>query len=80
MNNTQNKKYGVIPEEIEQKSLSNERFRTIFNVHWIEKTKSTRERLKRYVDNKYNRKKKKLKENLKINEKVLVLAERIRNN
>ena len=37
MNNTQNKKYGVIPEEIEQKSLSNERFRTIFNMHQKEK-------------------------------------------
>ena len=80
MNNHQNEKYDLISEEIEQKSLSNEKFRTIFNMHWTEKTKLTRERLKRYVDNKYNRKKKKLKENLKINKKVLVLAERIRKN
>ena len=37
----------------------------------IEKTKLTHERLKRYDDKKYNRKK---------NEKVLVLAERMRKN
>ena len=78
MNNTQNEKYGLIPEEIEQKSLSNERFRTIFNMHQIEKTKLTHERLKRYDDKKYNRKMKKLREILNINEKVLVFAERIR--
>ena len=65
MNNTQNKKYGVIPEEIEQKSLSNERFRTIFNMHQIEKTKLTHERLKRYDDKKYNREKEKINRKLK---------------
>ena len=80
MNNTQNKKYGPIPEEIEQKSLSNERFRKIFNVHQTEKTKLTHERLRRYDDKKYNRKRKKIRENLIINIKVLVLAERIRKN
>ena len=79
MNNTQNEKYGLILEEIKQKSLSNERFRTIFNMHWIEKTKLTHVRLKRYDDKKYNKKiKKKLRENLNINKKVLVLAERNR--
>ena len=78
MNNTLNKKYGLISEEFEQKSLSKERFRIIFNMHQIEKTKLTHERLKRYDNNKYNRKKKKLRVNLNINKKVLVLAERIR--
>ena len=58
MNNTQNKKYGLIPEEIEQKFISNERFRTIFNTYPIEKTKLTHEKLKRYYDKKCNRKKK----------------------
>ena len=71
-------KYGPIPEKIEQKSLFNERFGTIFNMHQTEKTKLTHERLKRRDDKKYNRKKKKLRENLNINKKVLVLAERIR--
>ena len=41
MNNTQNEKYGLIPEEIEQKSFFNVRFRTIFRMHQIEKTKLT---------------------------------------
>ena len=39
MNNMKSEKHGLSPEEIEQKSLSVERFRTIFNVHRIEKTK-----------------------------------------
>ena len=69
MNNTQNEKYGLIPEEIEQKSLSNERFRTIFNMHQIEKTKLTHERLKRYDDKKYKTKKKNLRENLNLTKK-----------
>ena len=77
-NKTRNKKYGLIPEDIEQKSLSNERFRIVFNMHCIEKTKLTLERLKRYDDKKYNRKKRKLRENMNIDEKVLISAERIR--
>lgn len=47
-------------------------------MHRIEKTKLTHEKLKRYDDKKYNRKKKKLRESLNINKKVLILAERIR--
>ena len=33
MNNVPSEKYGLTPEEIEKKSISNERFRTIFNMH-----------------------------------------------
>lgn len=47
-------------------------------MHRIEKTKLNHEKLKRYDDKKYNRKKKKLRESLNINKKVLILAERIR--
>ena len=47
-------------------------------MHRIAKTKLTHEKLKRYDDKKYNRKKKKLRESLNINKKVLILAERIR--
>ena len=79
MNNVQNKKYGLISEKNEQKSLSSERCRTLFSMHRIERTKMTHERLKRYENKKCNRKNKKLRENLNINEKVLVLDERIRN-
>ena len=78
INNVQREKYGLTPKEIEKKSISNERFRAIFNIHWIERTKLVHDRLNRYNKKKYDRKKKKLRENLNINKKVLVLAERIR--
>ena len=78
MNNVPSEKYGLTPEEIEKKSISNERFRTIFNMHPIERTELIHDRLTRYDKKKYDRTKKKLRENLNINEKVLVLAERIR--
>ena len=32
-------KYGLSPEEIEKRSLAGERFKTVFNVHGIDKTK-----------------------------------------
>ena len=47
-------------------------------MHWTERTKFTHDRLNSYDKKKYDRKKKKLRENLNINEKVLLLAERIR--
>ena len=78
MNNIQSEKYGLTPEEIEKKSISNKRFRKIFNIHRIERTKLVHDRRNRYDKKKYDRKKKKMRENLNINEKVLVLAERIR--
>ena len=39
MNNIPSEKYGVTLEEIEKKSISNERFRTIFNMLQTEKTR-----------------------------------------
>ena len=41
MNNVQNEKYGLNLDEVEKKkkSLSSDRFRTLFNFHRIEKTK-----------------------------------------
>ena len=78
MNNIKSEKYGLSPEEIEKKSLSGERFRTIFNMHRIEKTKLLHDRLDRYDKKKYLVERRKLRENLNIGEKVLVLAERIK--
>ena len=78
MNNIKSEKYGLSHEEIEKKSLSGERFRTIFNMHRIEKTKLLHDRLDRYDKKKYLAKRRKLRENLNIGEKVLVLAERIK--
>ena len=63
---------------MKKKSISNKRFRTIFNIHRIERTKLVYDRLNRYGKKKYDRKKKKLRRNVNIIEKVLVLAEIIR--
>ena len=54
---------------MKKKSISNES---------IERIKLIHNRLNRYDQKKYDRKKKKMRENLNINENVLVLAERIR--
>ena len=77
MNSVKSEKYGLTPEEIEKKSLSSERFRTIFNMQMIEKTKILDDRVIRYKK-KYLVKRRKLRENLNIREKVLVLAKRIK--
>ena len=63
---------------MKKKSISNKIFRTIFNIHWIERTKLVYDRLNRYGKKEYDRKKKKLRKNVNIIEKVLVLAEIIR--
>ena len=34
-------KYGLSPEEIKRRSLASEHFKTIFNMHRIEKTKKS---------------------------------------
>ena len=48
MNNAISEKYGLSPEELETRLLSNEKFRTLFNFHRIEKTRQVHERLNRY--------------------------------
>ena len=77
MNSVQSEKYGLRTDEIEKKSLSSERFRTLFNFHRIKKTKVVNNRLDRYNEKKYKAKRRKLRENLSVGEKVLVLAEGI---
>ena len=47
-------------------------------MHWIERTKLIHDKLNSYDKEKYDKKKKKLRENLDINKKILVLVERIR--
>ena len=78
MNSVISKKYGLSPEEVETRSLSDEKFRALFNFHRIEKTRQVHERLNRYNEKKYRCKKKKVRDKLNIGEKVLVLAERIK--
>ena len=48
MNNMKSEKYGLSTEEIEKQSLVGEQYKTIFNVHRIEKTKKLHDRLDRY--------------------------------
>ena len=78
MNLRPSKKYGIAPEEEERRALSNERFKTIFNIKRIEKTQGIHSRLDGYNKKKYSSKKKQSRENLSIGEKVYVLAERIK--
>ena len=72
------KKNGLNPGEIKKKSLSSERFRTLFNFHRIEQTKLAHHKLNRYDNKKYKAKRIKLRENLNIGENVFVLADRIK--
>ena len=69
-------KYGLSPEEIGKKSLSSERFITIFDMHRIEKIKLLHDRLNKCDKKEYSAKGGKLRENSNIGQKVLVLAER----
>ena len=58
-----NKKYGISPEEIEKKALQSEQFRTVYNIHRLEKTDKLNERQDKYDKEKYKRKRKKLRAN-----------------
>ena len=78
MNIVLNGKYEISPNDIEKKSLSSEKFRILFDFHRIEKIKQVNDRLDRYDRKKYSAKRRKLRENLNVGERVLVLAERIK--
>ena len=78
MNIQPSKKYGFSPEEVERRALESERFRIVYNMQRLEKTDQLNQRQDRYDKKKYSRKRKKLREDLNIGEKVYVLAERIK--
>ena len=59
MNNVVNEKYGISPNDIEKKSLSSKKFKTLFNFHRIECTKIIHDRLYRYDRKKIQGKKEK---------------------
>ena len=77
MNVVKSEKYKLTSNEIEKKSLENQQFRTEFNFEHIKISKKTSDRLDRYHKKLYSRKKKKLREELNVGEKVLILAERL---
>ena len=59
MNNVKSEKYKLTPNEIEKKSLENQRFRTEFNFERINISKKTSNRPDRYDRKLYSRTKKK---------------------
>ena len=48
MNNVKGEKYGISPNDIEKKSLSSEKFKTLFNCNRIEQSRKVADRLDRY--------------------------------
>ena len=78
MNIQPSKKYGISPDEVKSRALKSEKFRTLYNMHRIEKTGKLNIRMDKYDQKKQSKKRKKLREDLKIGEKVYLLAERIK--
>ena len=70
-NSVQSEKDSLSPDKIEKMYLSSERFRTLLNFHRIEKTKLVHDRLNRYDEKQYKAKRRKLRQNLNIGDKVL---------
>ena len=58
MNIQPSKKYGLSPEEVENRALKSERFRTLYNMHRIQKTVKLNIRMDSY-DQKNTQKKEK---------------------
>ena len=48
MNIQPSKKYGFSPDEVESRALKSERFRTLYNMHRIERTDKLNKRMDRY--------------------------------
>ena len=78
MNKINSEKYGLPPEIIEKKTLSDNVFKEIFDFYRMVKVSKAVDRYERYNEKVDERQKKKLREPLEINEKVLILAERIK--
>ena len=57
------KKYGFSPKEVESRALRSERFRTLYNIHRIEKTDKLNQRQDRYDQKNTQNNEKKLREN-----------------
>ena len=70
------RKYGIAPNVVESKSQKDEKCKTLFNM--LERSAKLHNRLDRYDDMIYKRKRKKLREKLNVGERVYVLAERIK--
>ena len=78
MNKTNSEKYGLPPEIIEKKTLANNVFKEVYDFYRLVKVSKSANRYERYNEKIDKKQKRKLREPLKIDEKVLVLAERIK--
>ena len=78
MNNTPTVTYGLEPEFIEKKSLELESFKVKFDFDRLDKVKKNNERLKRYGEKIDQREKLKFRENLNVEEEVLILVGKIK--
>ena len=78
LNKINSEKYGLPPEVIEKKTLANDVFREVYDFYRLVKVTKNANRYERYNEKLDRKQKKKLREPLNINEKVLVLAERIK--
>ena len=76
MNILASKKHGFSPEEVEKRALKSGRFRTVYSMHRLDKKNKLNIRQDRFDKKKYSKKRKKLRENLAIGQKVYVLEER----
>ena len=77
MNQIESEKYDCVPNYIEKKSLSSQKFRITFNFEWIKKSKVAK-RLDKLSKKLYEHKKRKLRESLDLGEKVLLVSEKIK--
>ena len=78
MNKINSEKYGLPSEIIEKKTLSDNVFKEIFDFYRMVKVSKAVDRYERYNEKVDERQKKKLRQPLEIDEKVLILAERIK--
>ena len=78
MNKTNSQKYGLPPETIEKKTLSDNVFREVYDFHRMVRVSRDADRYKRYDVRLDKKQKKQLRELLILGEKVLVLAERLK--
>ena len=77
MNETLSQKYDVAPETIESNSLKSEYFKRMLDFQRIKKVEETNRRQEKFAIKK-DRRRRKLRSPLKIGEKVIILAERIK--
>ena len=78
MNKTNSQKYGLPPEGIEEKSLTDEKFREIYDFHRMVRVSKDADRYERGDIRYDNKSHKELCSPLAVGEKVLTLAERLR--